>query len=102
MSQTRNRKSPFRDDFLWVHRDMNGKRNMMDRAAWELKPPGVGTLGGSSWLNLYQWRTWRSQERPSFHTTRREKPRKEWIHTPSDVGPNPFISTKEVQSKGRN
>ena len=30
------------------------------------------------------------------HHVPREQ-RKEWIHTPGDVGPNPFISTKEVQ-----
>ena len=45
-----------------------------------------------------QRHTWRSQGRSPFHTTCREKQRKEWIHTPSDVGPNPFISTKEAQS----
>ena len=75
------------------------------RGAWELWPPGVSTLGGSTWLYLYQWpETHLAQPGalPLPHTTCREKQRKEWIHTPSDVGPNPFISTKEVQSNPYN
>ena len=37
LPQTRNPcKSPFWDDFLRVHRDMNGKRNLMDGATVEL------------------------------------------------------------------
>ena len=79
--------------------------NVYKRGAWELWPPGVSTLGGSTWLYLYQWpETHLAQPGalPLPHTTCREKQRKEWIHTPSDVGPNPFISTKEVQSNPYN
>ena len=83
---------------LLVARELNSKLGVPSAlgsfglqvlAHWE------GALGSTSTSG--QRHTWRSQGRSPYHTTCREKQRKEWIHTPSDVGPNPFISTKKYR-----
>ena len=97
-----------RDDYFLEHNTI--KENFfanLRESWWTLGSFGLqvlahweGALGSTSTSG--QRHTWRSQGRSPYHTTCREKQRKEWIHTPSDVGPNPFISTKEVQSNPYN
>ena len=67
MPQTQNPcKSPFRDNFLWVHRDMNRKRNMMDRATFELLQRNSTTLPRYSKYYSRSTNEFRSFRKPKF------------------------------------